>query len=59
MAVQEKTSDPFPPKALGGNIGLGKWVNVQRQRKNGVKGKPALSKAQEEQVDSLHYVLSL
>ena len=59
MAVQEKTSEPFPPQAIGGCVGLGKWVDVQRQRKNGVKGKPALSKAQEEQVDSLHYVLSL
>jgi hypothetical protein len=51
VAVQEKTSEPFPPQAIGGCVGLGKWVDVQRQRKNGVKGKPALSKAEEDEVD--------
>ena len=49
--MQEKTSEPFPPTRIGGIIGLSKWVDVQRQRKNGVKGKPALSKAEEDEVD--------
>ena len=59
MAVQEKTSDPFPPQMIGGYVGLGKWVQLQRLRKKGTPKKPALSKAEEEQVDSLHHALSL
>ena len=59
MAVQEKTNDPFTPNAIGGNVGLGKWVSVQRMRKNGIKGFPAFSKGEKEQVDSLHHALSL
>ena len=55
MAVQEKTSDPFPPQLIGG---LGIWVKQQRQRQKGAKG-AALSKAEEDQVDSLHHALSL
>ena len=58
VAVQVETSDPFPPQAIGGNIGLGEWVSLQRRRKKGAKGKPALSKAEEEQVGSLHHALS-
>ena len=48
MAVQEKTSEPFPPMRIGG---LGKWADQQRQRKKGTtKGLPVLSKAEEDKV---------
>ena len=59
--MQEKTNDPYVPKGIGGNFGLGNWVWMQRQRKNGTKcarGGP-LSKAEEDEVDSLHHALSL
>ena len=55
MAVQEKTNEPFPPKALGY---LGMWVNTQRARKNGSGKNSALSKAEEDQVRSMHHALS-
>ena len=56
MAVQEKTNDPFPPQVIGY---LGSWVKQQRNRKTGYGGFVVLSKAEEEQVDSLHHALSL
>ena len=58
MAVQEKTSDPFPPQTIGGYVGLGEWVAVQRRRKKSGKG-GALSKAEEDEVRSMHHALSL
>ena len=55
--MQEKTNDSFVPMRIGG---LGKWVAQQRQRKDGKKGSgPALSKAEEDKVRSLHHALSL
>ena len=54
--MQEKTNDPFVPQRIGY---LGSWVHNQKLRKKGAKGFLALSKAEEEQVDSLHHVLSL
>ena len=56
MAVQEKTSEPFVPQMIGY---LGQWVKTQRRRKKGAKGFQALSKAEEDEVDSLHHALSL
>ena len=56
MAVQEKTSEPFPPFKIGY---LGAWVHNQRQRKYGKNKMPALSKTEEDEVDSLHHAMSL
>ena len=53
MAVQEKTSDPFPPQRIGG---LGRWVIDQRQRKN--DSKLSISMAEEDKVRSMHHALS-
>ena len=54
--MQEKTSDPFVPFRIGY---LGNWVSMQKQRKNGTGKNSALSKAEEDKVDSRHCVLSL
>lgn len=56
MAVQEKTSEPFVPQMIGY---LGQWVKNQRQRKKGSGKNSALSKAEEDEVNSLHHALSL
>ena len=56
MAVQEKTSEPFLPILIGY---LGSWVKIQRERKYGKNKMRALSKAEEDEVDSLHHALSL
>jgi hypothetical protein len=56
MAVQEKTSEPFVPARIGY---LGAWISIQKQRKQGKNKMPALSKAEEDEVDSLHHVLSM
>jgi hypothetical protein len=56
VAVQEKTSEPFVPRMFGY---LGQWVKTQRQRKKGAKGFQAMSKVEEDEVDSLHHALSL
>ena len=53
MAVQEKTSDPFPPQLIGG---LGRWVKDQRDRK---KIRKSISKAEEDRVRSIDQSLSL
>ena len=53
MAVQEKTSDPFPPLRIRY---LGGWVKDQRRRTKG-KG-AALSKAEEDNVRSMLHALS-
>ena len=55
MAVQEKTSDSFPPYRIGY---LGNWVDQQRSRKRGAKGFAALSKEEEDKVRSMHQALS-
>ena len=55
MAVQEKTSEHFPPKMIGY---LGQWVIDQRKRKNGKRG-PVWSEAEEDKVRSMHHALSL
>ena len=54
--MQEKTSEPFVPAKIGY---LGAWISIQKQRRNGVKGFPALSKAEEDEVDSMHHALSM
>ena len=56
MAVQEKTSEPFVPSMFGY---LGQWVKTQRQRKKGSGKNSALSKVEEDEVDSLHHALLL
>ena len=54
MAVQEKTSEPFPPYKIGY---LGAWVSDQRERKKGKRG-PVWSEPEEDKVRSMHHALS-
>ena len=53
VAVQEKTSDPFPPQRIGY---LGQWGFAQRRRTKG--NGQALSKEDEDKVCSTHHTLS-